>query len=157
MKSISTYLMMTFGWILTTCLTVNADGPAVPYRDFAAGQMTSLVTDPNTGSGHFEFAGTGKGSQIGYFSITGGHDFDAAGNVVGSFTQVTPSGAALSGIYFGESFPIGGSLFQFEVTVLWTDGTRRLTGVTGELHTTAILDVETGALEYESEGIWIYP
>jgi hypothetical protein len=157
LKDLRTW-MSTIAVLVTACCSVaNAAGPAVPYQDSTSGQMTSIVVDPDTGSGHFEFEGIGKGSHIGNFSITGGHDFDADGNVIGSFTQTTPGGSTLSGIYYGESFPIGGNLFQFEVTVIWIEGTGRLEGVTGELQTVAILDMTNGEVTYESEGFWVSP
>ena len=77
--------------------------------------------------------------------------------MIGSFTSTAADGSTISGIYYGTFAPIGGGLFEFNVTAEWLVGTGRLEGVTGIGDVVAVLDGATGLLHYDTDATWDLP
>lgn len=156
------YRFAAFSVVAAIATTLGLAGPAwaqtVPHKERASGVLTSIVpiTEDNP-VGSMEFAAEGNASHVGRYSQVGGHDFFADGTLVGTFTTTAADGSVISGIYYGTFAPIGGTLFQFNVTAEWLEGTGRLTGVTGVAEVVAILDAATGEVHYDTLGTWTLP
>src|SRR5262249_41601089 len=114
------------------------------------------ITEDNP-VGHMDFVAEGVATQMGHYTQTGGHDFYADGSLFGTFTSTAADGSTISGIYYGGFFPIGGGLFEFDVTAQWLEGTDRLEGVTGIGDVVAILDGTTLEFHYVTDATWDLP
>lgn len=129
-------------------------GPEVPHKEHAAGTLVGV--EPGT----LYFAGEGRATHFGRYSIEGSNDFDDAGNVFnGQFMTTAADGSTISGTYEGTFTPLSDGSVRFDVHVLWLEGTGRLAGVTGEADVVAFLDaVEVGAaFEYFTDGFLSFP
>ena len=72
---------------------------------------------------------------------------------------VAADGSTISGTYEGTYTVLDNGQIQFDVRVLWLEGTGRLEGVTGEADTVAILDglAAGAAFTYDTEGTLTFP
>jgi hypothetical protein len=132
-------------------------GPTVPHKESCDGVLTNVIPPSADAPGEMDFVGVGKATHMGQYHIVGGHLFTPEGDLVGAFTSTAADGSTISGTYEGVFFPIGGTLYQFEVSVDYLVGTGRLAGVTGHAETVAILDAATGEFHYDTLGTWTLP
>ena len=138
-------------------VTAVLAGPTVPHKESCNGTLTNVIPPTESSPGRMDFVGKGVATHTGKYQIVGGHDFTPDGNLEGTFTSTAADGSTISGMYEGTFAPIGGTLFQFNVTVVWTNGTGRLEGVTGIADVVAVLDAATGEFHYDGDGTWTLP
>lgn len=142
---------LAFAATMLSLVTTALSAGDVPHFENAIGQV---IFQNNVRQ---EFVATGHGTHIGQYTQVGGHNFYPDGTLEGEFTSTSSDGATISGTYFGTFAPIGGGLFEFDVTAVWLDGTGRLEGVTGIGEVKAILDGNTGIVTYETDAGWDLP
>lgn len=135
----------------------TAGAQTVPHQESCDGHMSKFVPPTATEPGFMGIDGLGEATHMGKYRILGGHSFTPDGQLEGPFTSTAADGSTVSGNYTGVFYPVGGTLFQFEVTVVWTEGTKRLAGVTGEASIVATLDMATGQFHYDTDGTWTLP
>ena len=141
---------------LASFVALGLAGPAgaqtVPHKEKCYGHLTGVTATT------MDFVGVGNATHMGRYRIVGGHTYTPDGDVLdGTFTSTAADGSTISGTYEGTFTPLGGGLFRFEVSVEWSPGTGRLAGVTGVANVTAILDMVTGQLHYDTLGTWTFP
>src|SRR5262245_31436558 len=138
-----------------------AAGPTVPHKEQCKGTIVDVLPPgPDDPLPTLLFAGEGRATHFGEYTIEGSNDFDDQGNVLGGqFTTTLGDGSTLSGVYEGtyQAFPDGTA--RFDVRVKWLKGTGRLKGVTGEADVVAFLDgINPGdAFEYFTDGTLTFP
>src|SRR5262249_50902600 len=117
-------------------------------KEHSAGTITSLVGN------RISFAGEGKATHLGKYTVTGSNDVDPFGNVTnGQVTAIAANGAAMSGTYAGTYAPLASGQFLFDVQVQWLSGTHQLEGTTGNAHVVAVLDGVAPGSSYALEGV----
>src|SRR5262245_49224927 len=87
--------------LLALAAALSLAGPArsdhphtVPHKEHCTGTLTDVVP------GTLFFAGVGRATHFGRYSIEGNNDFDALGNVLnGEFTTTAADGSTISGTY----------------------------------------------------------
>jgi len=138
---------------VVACLSLadSAQAESVPHKEKSTGQIIS-----DTGSRQ-DWVAEGTGTHFGRYTESGYHNYAADGSLSGAFTITAADGSTISGNYEGSFFPIGDGFFQFEVIVLWFEGTGRLEGVTGSGSASAILDGATGGVVISAGGLWDRP
>src|SRR5262245_40782390 len=153
-----------FGLALTiAALSVGgaAAGTTLPHREKCKGTLIDVLPPgPDDPLPTLLFAGTGRATHFGEYTIEGSNDFDDQGRVLnGQFTTTTADGSTISGVYEGSYTPQLDGTVRFDVHVQWLEGTGRLAGVTGEAEVVAILDgvMPGAAFEYVTRGTLIFP
>lgn len=142
---------------LTLGATILSAGE-VPHLEKTVGQVIfQRDPTPENPVGRQEFIAVGHGTHLGQYTQVGAHDFYPDGTLEGEFESTASDGATISGVYSGSFAPIGGGLFEFNVTAVWLDGTGRLAGVAGSGDVRAILDSATGIVTYETDATWELP
>jgi hypothetical protein len=126
----------------------------VPLREKGVGTVTSVAP------GHIAFAGVGTGTHLGKYTELGSNDFDDQGHIFnGQFLITAADGSTISGTYSGTYTPLSSGKIQFNLSVIYVQGTRRLTGVTGQANVIAVLDdlAPGSAFQYEGFGTLVVP
>jgi hypothetical protein len=131
--------------IVATAAAVSA---TVPYKERGTGTVTNVVGN------RIFFAGGGKATHLGKYTLTGSNDFDLVGNIQnGQVTSTAANGATLSGTYAGTYTPLPTGQLKFDVHVQWSTGTDQLAGVTGAANVVAIIDGISPGSPYVLDGI----
>jgi hypothetical protein len=124
-----------------------ANAQSVPYKEKSAGALTTVAPD------HVGFAAKGQATHFGLYTIVGGNDLDALGNVLnGQLAVLTADGATIQGVYSGTYTPLPTGEVRFEVSVTWFGGTGRLSGVTGQASVDAMVDAVAPGAGFSAEG-----
>jgi hypothetical protein len=137
-------------------------GPTVPHKERCRGTLIDVLPPgPDNPLPSLLFAGEGRATHFGKYSIEGSNDFNPlTGEVLnGRFTTTAANGSTISGVYAGTFTPLPDGRTRFDVHVLWLEGTGRLAGVTGAADVVAVLDgTEAGsAFEYVTLGTLTFP
>jgi hypothetical protein len=128
--------------------------PQVPLKQKCAGTLTTVVP------GHLSYTGAGQANHFGNYAIVGSTDFDQLGNLLnGHDFVIAADGSTIEGSYSGTFTPLPTGQIRFNVTVVWSNGTGRFAGVTGQSDVVAFADgVAPGAaFHYEALGNLIFP
>lgn len=104
-----------------------AQAQTVPHKEHCIGVITGIT------STSIDYTGSGVATQFGKYTIVGGHDFDADGNIFdGEFVATASDGSTIHGTYTGTVTLLSDGSARSEMHVHWLGGTGRFTGVTGE-------------------------
>src|SRR5262245_62549741 len=111
-----------FGLALTiAALSVGgaAAGTTLPHREKCKGTIVDVLPPgPDDPLPTLLFAGAGRATHFGEYTIEGSNDFDDQGNVRnGQFTTTIGDGSTISGVYEGtyQAFPDGTARFDVRV------------------------------------------
>lgn len=155
--------VLTLGIALAAALgfvRVADAGPTVPHRESCNGTLTKVIPPTATSLGIMEGSGIGVATYMGRYTFAGGHNFTNDGRILnGRFVNTAADGSTVSGTYSGTFTPVPGqpNVFQFNVRVLYLQGTGRHVGVTGVCDVVAIVNLGTGAFHYDTAGVWTLP
>jgi hypothetical protein len=135
-------------------------GEIEPVYEACSGKITAVAVLSDTQVMQ-NFAGAGFNSIIGKYKIKGSHVADlSTGQILdGQFTTTAQDGSTISGTYSGTFTEVADGIFQYEVKVLWLEGTGDLEGVIGIADVVALVK-GAGAgspFLYVTEGVWLLP
>jgi hypothetical protein len=140
-------------WLLGSSAALLLIGSAaavaasVPYKERGSGAVTSFDGQ------HISFAGGGKATHLGKYTIVGENDIDPFGNVLnGEVTSTAANGETLHGTYSGTYAPLASGQILFQVHVQWQSGTGSLAGTTGYVDVVALIEGVTPGSTYALEG-----
>jgi len=141
--------------ILVPTLLGMAAGPehSLPHKEHCVGTITTYS------DGAVTYTGEGTGTQLGRYTIVGGHEVDAEGNIFnGVFISTAADGSTLHGMYTGSAALVGNGVARSDLHVTWLGGTGRLQDVTGIGDVVCTHGITAGsAMEYSTIGTLIRP
>lgn len=119
-----------------------------PLKQRCAGTLTTVVP------GHLTYSGQGQATHFGNYGILGSADFDGIGNIFNGHDDVTAAdGSTIEGSYSGTYTPLASGQLRFDVTVTWSNGTGRFTGVTGQSNVVAFVDAVAPGAAFQYVGL----
>jgi hypothetical protein len=137
----------------------------VLHLESVDGQVTSVVP-PNQDHPHTTLmtaVGAGWATQLGHYTETFRQEITApnaqgVGQILdGRFTSTAADGSTISGTYSGTYTLLGNNMVRYNVTPIWTEGTGRLAGITGQGTVVAVLNTATGAFHFDTVALWKLP
>ena len=120
----------------------------VPLKQKCTGTLSTVVP------GHLSYSGVGQANHFGNYLIAGSTDFDQFGNLLnGHDFVIAADGSTIEGSYSGTFTPLPSGQIRFDVTVVWSNGTGRFAGVTGQSDVVAFADGVAPGAAFQYTGL----
>ena len=131
----------------------SAQAQTVPLFEHCEGTVQSL------GPAGLTFAGKGRATVFGLYTVEGSATPFPDGTILGGDTSTTRDGATIKSEFAGVYQVLASGKIEFRVIAHWGQGTGRLAGVTGEAEIVAVLDGVTpgSAFFYDTIGTLTFP